>query len=113
VDDGMSQQPRRRVRAVPVSRRVGEPNVLSDQAIPNRLSTMGPPASAAGARRPPRPAQAGPGMTRRRTGTSAPSQPATDDAPPAQRLPSFGTVLFIAFLLLTIFRLISSFLSNP
>lgn len=97
----MSDDPRRRIRP---SRRAGEPNVLSDAATPNTLST-GP------VRRttPPGPtpqvneSSLAPGSR----ATAAPSTPAARRT--GLRLPSFGTVIFLGFLAITGFRLIGEF----
>lgn len=107
----MSDQPRRRFRPASAPRRVGEPNVLSGQAIPNRLSTMGTtsrptlPATA--------PAQPSP-RPLATTPTTVPSRPAqaptdaTERGPRARRLPSLSTLIFIGFLVFTAARFLGN-----
>jgi hypothetical protein len=97
----MTDDPRRRIRLtrpVKPARRVGEPNVLSDAAVPNRLSTM-----------PERP-----------TGVQVAARPATETWPATgtatpkarMRLPSFGTIIFLGFPAITAFRLFGQFVGG-
>jgi hypothetical protein len=94
-----SDDRRRRVRLTgPVrpARRVGEPNVLSDAAVPNTLSTSpAPPARA-------QPATRSGSESWLATGTAAPAA--------GRRLPSFGTLIFLVFLAITGFRLFGEFI---
>lgn len=92
-------------------RRVGEPNVLSDAATPNVLSTQtGRPRRLAV-----RPAPAGTfaGMGPALQANQA--WPATTQPMPMSRgvrLPSFGTLLFLGFIAVTAFRLVGEFASG-
>lgn len=90
---------RRRVRLTgPVRppRRVGEPNVLSDAAVPNTLSTATP----------------SPARVLQATHSGSEGTLATGTAAPTARvrLPSFGTVIFLVFLGITGFRLVGEFI---
>ena len=108
----MSDQPRRRLRKVPAPRRVGEPNVLSNQATPNVLSTEGSPARApasAGAVAPAT-APARPAAARPVTVTDRTPPPASAEAPARTlRAPSLSTIIFVGFLLFTAARFIGNF----
>jgi hypothetical protein len=90
--------------------RVGEPNVLSDAATPNVLSTQ---------TRRPQPLAVGP----MQSATFAPTAPrpqanegwlATGQAAPARRvrLPSVGTLIFLGFVAITAVRLLGQFASG-
>lgn len=86
---------RRRLR----TGRVGEPNVLSNAATPNTLSTMiSRPANVTTS---PRPAPAGQAAGWLATGATASRQ--------RVGLPSFGTLIFLVFLAITGVRLIGEF----
>ena len=105
----MSEPPRRPRRSAPVARRVGEPNVLSDQATPNRLSTLGTPGSSKLPAMAPTGPAARPATARPTIATGRPARPAEDDAGPRQRrLPSLSTLLFIGFLVFTAARFLSN-----
>jgi hypothetical protein len=91
--------------------RVGEPNVLSDAATPNVLSTQ------AGRPKP---------LPVNRSGQQVVLRPAVPTAagsegwlttgqaaaPSRVRLPSFGTLIFLGFLAITAFRLVGEFASG-
>lgn len=110
----MSDQLRRRLRSTPAPRRVGEPNVLSNQAIPNRLSTiagagrpanptMGPTAT------PSRPRSTASTTARQSPGAPALPRPSVADGDSETRrraltLPSLRSLLFIGFLVLAAAR---------
>jgi hypothetical protein len=85
----------RRLGALPRIRRVGEPNVLSDAATPNQLSTQisAPPAVRGGRREGPANALV--------TGEVA--------ARPRSRFPAATTLIFLGFVALTAFRLVNEF----
>ena len=108
------QPPRRRtLRPSPTPRRVGQPNVLSNQAIPNRLSTQGVPArssSTSNHASPPRPVQVGQPAIGRPAGASRAPTPAPGEAgrPRSVRLPSLGTLLTIGFILFWATRVIGN-----
>jgi hypothetical protein len=101
----MSGDDRRRIRSAnAIARRrkspgrVGEPNVLSNAATPNTLSAMATgPANVTPSPRTAAPGQAG----WLSTGTTAPRQ--------RVGLPSFGTLIFLAFLAFTGLRLAGEF----
>jgi hypothetical protein len=80
------------------TRLVGEPNVLSDAAVPNTLAT---PIS-----RPTRVQPATRAAGESRLPTDAGAQTAR------VRLPSFGTVIFLGFLAVTAFRLFGQFIDG-
>ena len=102
----MSEDLRRRVRRTVRTQRVGEPNVLSDAAPPNTLSSMGErPAST----------QVGTGGGPRvgtREGTAGWLATGTAAATPRGRVPSIGTVIFLGFLAITGFRLFGEFVGG-
>ena len=108
------QRPQRRtLRPGPTPRRVGEPNVLSNQAIPNRLSTQGTPGrSTTGPSKasPPRPILLGEPAIGRPTGASPVPSPVPGEAgrPRSRRLPSLGTLLTIGFILFWASRVIGN-----
>jgi hypothetical protein len=108
----MSDQRGRRIRPAPTPRRVGEPNVLSNQAMPNRLSTMGTGARSASPKRAPatgtasgaEPVTAGPTAS-----TGRPAPPSTGGAAPrARRSLTVNSLIFIGFLVFTVMRFINS-----
>jgi hypothetical protein len=102
----MSEQRRRRLRPNPPPRRVGEPNVLSDQAIPNRLSTSTKSASAPST---PVPVPVRPAAARPTTATGRPAEaPADDEAPRRRRVPSLSTLIFVGFLVFTAARFLNN-----
>lgn len=88
----MTENRRRGRIRVRAAGRVGDPNVLSNAATPNELSGM-----AAG----PASVKVGANI---RTSQTAPAAPRS-----GVRLPSFGTLLFLGFLLLTGLRLLGEF----
>lgn len=93
--------------AAPRSRAVGEPNVLSDAATPNVLSTQtGRPQPLAV-----RPAQPGAVATRGQAPQANETWLATGQTAPASRirLPSVGTLIFLGFLAITAVRFLSEF----
>jgi len=116
----MSQQRRRRLQATPAPRRAGEPNVLSNQATPNQLSTMGSAKRTPGAPNVPSSARAQPVRAAPASGRSTVGWPSTvpatrptapkeaEEAPRTRRLPSFGTLLFIAFVIYWLARALGS-----
>jgi len=119
----MSDQPRRRLRPAPTPRRVGEPNVLSNQAIPNVLSTQTSPVSAASAANAasaaiapsaasaaaPSTSPARPGAVRPTVATDRPAAPAPDQAARRTiRVPSLSTIIFLGFLLFTAARFLGN-----
>jgi len=87
----------------------GQPNTLSDEAAPNRLSIQADGPGPLGVSQPLRPAAPQPVANRSwdTTGTA----PVTR-APTRLRIPSLGSIIFIAFAIFTAFRLISSFVSS-
>ena len=108
----MSDQPRRRLRPPAAPRRVGEPNVLTGQATPNQLSTMGttsrptPPAMA------PTQAATRPLANQPAIPAGMPPRPPSEATPAAgprvRRLPSLSTLIFIGFLLFTAARFLGN-----
>lgn len=99
-------------RAPARPRRVGEPNVLSDAATPNVLSTQ---AGGRGTLTAGRPSQPGPSRPSVATAPQAgQGWLATGQAvaPARVRLPSFGTLIFLGFIAITVFRLVGEFASG-
>jgi hypothetical protein len=94
----------------PGPRRIGEPNVLSDAATPNVLSTQTgrPRPLAVRASRAGSAARVGP-MPQANQGWPATSQPAAQGR---VRLPSFGTLLFLGFLAITAVRVLGQVASG-
>lgn len=91
----MSEDLRRRVRRTVRTQRVGEPNVLSDAATPNTLSSMGG-----------RPASVQVGT---REGSAGWLSTGTTVNKSRTRFPSIGTLIFLGFLAITGFRLVGEF----
>ena len=88
--------------------RVGEPNVLTGAAVPNRLSTE--------VARPVNVSTLAQAPTVRRAGTAG-SQPIAvpvdvQDAPRGRRAPTLQTIIVIGFIIVTLFRLASQFLGG-
>lgn len=105
----MSGQSRRRLRASPAPRRVGEPNVLSNQATPNRLSTMGTPGRSVAPTGPaPEPASSQ-ARSRPRVAAGGRTPEPTDASSPRRRsLPSLGTILTVGFVLFWVARFLGN-----
>jgi hypothetical protein len=91
--------------------RVGEPNVLSDAAIPNRLSSeVARPANVSTLVQAPTARPVTPGVLRSSSGPTAPVP--VDPEPTGRRPLTFQTLIVIGFVLLTLFRLLSQFLDG-
>jgi hypothetical protein len=114
-DAGMSEDRRRlgiRTRlgtgAANPAGRVGEPNVLSDAAMPNRLSSeVARPANVSTLTDGPAARLAGPGYLRPGT-VPIPVEP----QPTGRRAPTLSTLLVVGFVVLTIARLAGQFLEG-
>ncbi|HJP89484.1 MAG TPA: hypothetical protein VJ850_10665 [Candidatus Limnocylindrales bacterium] len=119
----MTDQPRRRLRAQPSARPVGAPNVLSNQATPNRLSTMGttgggiPAASAGPAKAATRPVVGSAPLPRPTIATGRPATVGGRAAPPSatddrferpSRRPKLGTIITIGFVIFWALRFFNS-----
>lgn len=117
-DDDSRQGIRGRIRPGRTQRprRVGEPNVLSGAAVPNQLSGQtGRPANVTTGPSPG--AQPAPVAARAVPGTQAAPAPGRvipqSDAPPAGRqLPAVPTLIFLAFVGLTAFRMLGQVLEG-
>src|SRR4051794_16083991 len=99
---------RRPARPTSTPRAAGVPNVLSDQATPNQLSTMGTGGAPYALSATKRPVLASPTQTRSTQASGRAPAPADDrlDTPRRRvRAPSLGAIIFLAILLFNAARL--------
>jgi hypothetical protein len=104
----MSEQRRPRIRAPAPPRRVGEPNVLSDQAIPNRLSTMGKPGGIASPAAAPNRPTTQPVLAPSQPISRSQPDPRIEQAPRPRRRFSPGALITVAFVIFAVARFLNN-----